>query len=39
MRREALFLKCIKRPDNQWWDEYFYALLAEEWFGTNAKEG
>ena len=32
MRREAHFRKCIRRPDNQWWDEYFYALLEEEWF-------
>jgi [ribosomal protein S5]-alanine N-acetyltransferase len=31
MRREAHFRKCIRRPDNQWWDEYVYALLAEEW--------
>jgi len=32
MRREAHFRKCIRRPDNGWWDEYFYALLEEEWF-------
>jgi RimJ/RimL family protein N-acetyltransferase len=31
MRREAHFRKCLRRPDNQWWDEYFYALLDEEW--------
>jgi RimJ/RimL family protein N-acetyltransferase len=35
MRREAHFRKCIRRPENQWWDEYFYALLAEEWFTAN----
>jgi ribosomal-protein-alanine N-acetyltransferase len=35
MRREAHFRKCIRRPDNQWWDEYFYALLEEEWFKAN----
>jgi RimJ/RimL family protein N-acetyltransferase len=35
MRREAHFRKCISRPDNRWWDEYFYALLAEEWFKAN----
>ncbi|HEX2741953.1 MAG TPA: GNAT family N-acetyltransferase [Rubrobacter sp.] len=32
MRREAHFRKCIRRPGNQWWDEYFYALMEEEWF-------
>jgi [ribosomal protein S5]-alanine N-acetyltransferase len=35
MRREAHFQKCIRRPDNQWWDEYFYAVLEEEWFKAN----
>ena len=35
MRREAHFRKCVKCPDNGWWDEYFYALLEEEWFKTN----
>lgn len=35
MRREAHFRKCISRPDNQWWDEYFYALLEEEWLKAN----
>jgi RimJ/RimL family protein N-acetyltransferase len=34
MRREAHFRQCIPRPNNQWWDEYFYALLAE---GVRAK--
>ena len=32
MRREAHFRKCIRGPDDLWWDEYFYALLEEEWF-------
>jgi RimJ/RimL family protein N-acetyltransferase len=32
MRREGHFVQCIYRGDDQWWDEYFYALLAEEWF-------
>jgi RimJ/RimL family protein N-acetyltransferase len=32
LRREGLFRKCIYRGDNYWWDEYFYALLEEEWF-------
>ena len=35
MRREAHFRKCIGRPDNGWRDEYFYALLEEEWFEAN----
>ena len=35
MRREAHFRKCIRRPDNRWWDEYFYALMEEEWFNAN----
>jgi len=35
MRREAHFRKCIRRPENRWWDEYFYALLAEEWFTAH----
>ena len=35
MRREAHFRKCIRRPDDRWWDEYFYALLEEEWFEAN----
>lgn len=32
MRREGHFQQCIPRPDGSWWDEYFYAVLAEEWF-------
>ena len=32
MRREGHFLKCIYRPGDIWWDEYFYAMLEEEWF-------
>lgn len=33
MRREGHFRKCIARGDGVWWDEYFYAMLAEEWEG------
>ncbi|MDY0409776.1 GNAT family protein [Virgibacillus soli] len=29
MRREGFFKKCIPK-DNEWWDEYYYAILAEE---------
>jgi RimJ/RimL family protein N-acetyltransferase len=30
MRREAHFRACLSRPGGEWWDEYFYAILAEE---------
>lgn len=30
MRREGFFKKCIPQG-NEWWDEYYYALLDEEW--------
>ncbi|QDQ01904.1 GNAT family N-acetyltransferase [Lysinibacillus fusiformis] len=30
MRREGYFQKCIPHGD-EWWDEYYYAVLAEEW--------
>jgi RimJ/RimL family protein N-acetyltransferase len=30
MRREAHFRKALPRPGDVWWDEYFYAILAEE---------
>ncbi len=39
MRREGHFQQCIHRGNaqgvDQWWDEYFYALLAHEWFATH----
>ena len=31
MRREGHFKQCIYRGNNVWWDEYFYAILAQEW--------
>ena len=34
MRREAHFRSCLYRGPGQWWDEYFYALLAEEYVGS-----
>ena len=37
MQREAHFRKCIDRGDNQWGDEYLYALLEEEWFQGKLK--
>ena len=30
MRREGFFKKCIPYGDD-WWDEYYYAILQEEW--------
>ncbi len=35
MRREGHFQQCIYRGDDQWWDEYFYAMLAQEWFKSE----
>jgi len=32
LRREGHFRQCILRPNGEWWDEYFYALLAQEYF-------
>lgn len=37
MRREAWFQKCVYRDDATWWDEYFYALLEEEWFRSTVR--
>jgi [ribosomal protein S5]-alanine N-acetyltransferase len=31
MKREGHLRQCIERDDGSWWDEYFYALLEEEW--------
>ena len=31
MRREGHFKKGLPRPGGAWWDEYFYAILAEEY--------
>lgn len=33
MRREGHFRQCIQRENGIWWDEYFYAILREEWPG------
>jgi [ribosomal protein S5]-alanine N-acetyltransferase len=32
MQREGHLRKCIYRDETTWWDEYFYAVLEEEWF-------
>jgi RimJ/RimL family protein N-acetyltransferase len=34
MRREGYFRKCILRGTGEWWDEYFYAILEEEYFAA-----
>lgn len=31
MRREGFFKKCIPNGAHDWWDEYYYAILQEEW--------
>lgn len=36
MKREAHFRKCIYRGEGVWWDEYFYAILDEEWKSNGA---
>ncbi len=36
MQREGHFRKCTFR-DGTWWDEYFYALLEEEWFAAKSE--
>ena len=38
MRREGHFRACIHRPPDGWWDEYFYALLAEEYFAASGRQ-
>jgi RimJ/RimL family protein N-acetyltransferase len=35
LRREAHFRQCIPVDDATWWDEYFYALLEEDWFANS----
>lgn len=35
MRREGFFKKCIPHGED-WWDEFYYAILQEEW--TNKGE-
>ncbi|MGE6514534.1 GNAT family N-acetyltransferase [Lysinibacillus sphaericus] len=30
MRKEGYFKQCIPHGDD-WWDEYYYAVLSEEW--------
>lgn len=35
MRREGHFRQCIHRGGELWWDEYFYAILADEWVAAH----
>ena len=35
MRREAHFRQGLYRDTGEWWDEYFYALLADEYFALG----
>jgi len=35
MRREAHFRAGLPRPSGEWWDEYFYAILADEYFASR----
>jgi RimJ/RimL family protein N-acetyltransferase len=35
LRREAHFRSALLQPSGEWWDEYFYALLAEEYEGRR----
>jgi RimJ/RimL family protein N-acetyltransferase len=39
MRREAHFRQCLQRPSGEWWDEYFYAVLADEYFAARGGAG
>ena len=36
MQREGHLRKCIYRRE-KWWDEYFYAILEEEWFAAHSE--
>jgi RimJ/RimL family protein N-acetyltransferase len=35
MRREAHFRRHLLRSEDEWWDEYFYAILADEYVGES----
>jgi RimJ/RimL family protein N-acetyltransferase len=35
MRREAHFRQGLYQKSGEWWDEYFYALLADEHFAAS----
>ena len=37
MRREAHFRQALCHKTGAWWDEYFYALLADEHFAARSR--
>jgi RimJ/RimL family protein N-acetyltransferase len=37
MRREAHFHEGLYQATGAWWDEYFYALLADEHFAASSQ--
>jgi len=37
MRREAHFRQALYQETGQWWDEYFYALLADEHLAASSQ--
>lgn len=37
MRREAHFRQGLYQATGEWWDEYFYALLADEHFAAGSE--
>ena len=39
MRREAHFRQGLYRETGEWWDEYFYALLAHEHIAAYVADG
>lgn len=39
MRREGFFRQCIYRGADEWWDEWFYAILHHEWRTHYSQRG
>jgi [ribosomal protein S5]-alanine N-acetyltransferase len=39
MRREAHFVRALHKGGDVWWDEYFYAILADEWRARGETNG
>jgi len=37
MRREAHFRRGLYQQTGEWWDEYFYALLADEYLAASSQ--
>jgi len=37
MRREAHFRQALHQKNGMWWDEYFYALLADEYQNAHRR--